>query len=76
MGERDLDPVLVGVPADREVAKKLVPLHISGQEQALGASALLPLGLAQTCLVQMVVRRGQGLPTLVYPIDAFTARDR
>ena len=77
-GQFDLQPTLVGVPADRLIPPCLRGLAVGGQEQPGRIPLLSPLGLGQACGSQVVPhaqqrlpapdhRHGPGLQLLLYP---------
>lgn len=59
LGEPQLDPVLVEVPAEREVAPRLALARLGGQQQRFALRAFFLSGLAQTRLVEVVICSGE-----------------
>jgi len=52
--EAQLEPVLVGVPADRQVAEELTGLAVGADEEALGLPPLPPGGFAEAGSIEIV----------------------
>ena len=61
-GEPDLQPVLVGVPADRLVAPGLVLLPVSGQEQPGRGPSFPPLSFGETGIGEVASLAQQRFP--------------
>ena len=57
--EAQLEPALVGVPADRQVAEELTRLAVGADEEALGLPPLPPGGLGQAGSIEVVTGLGE-----------------